>query len=345
MPGKPKVAIVILNWNGKEFLKQFLPGVIRYSKDVADVIVADNDSSDDSVEFLKGSFPEVRVIRNSENGGYAKGYNDALAQVDARYYVLLNSDIEVNDHWIDPVIGLMERDPSIAACQPKLLSFYKRDHFEYAGAAGGFIDRFGYPFCRGRIFQSMEKDEGQYDDVREVFWATGACMFVRADVYHELGGLDERFFAHMEEIDFCWRAKRKGYRIFFCPDSKVFHVGGGTLPKRSWKKTYLNMRNNNIMLFKNLPSHRLWRVFIARLVLDGIAALKFLIDGGVMDMWAVIRAHGSFYAMIPALKRERGQDYPSDISCMYRKNLVFEYFILKRRRFSQLDPGRFSMDR
>ncbi len=337
-----KVAVVILNWNGKNFLEQFLPRVIDYSKDFAEIVVADNDSSDDSVVYLQNNFPEVRIIQNEINGGFAKGYNDALAQVNAEYYILLNSDIEVTPNWIKPIIDLMDANPEIAACQPKLMSYYEREKFEYAGAAGGFIDKYGYPFCRGRLFQTLEADGGQYDDVNEIFWATGACLFVRAEIYHKLGGLDERFFAHMEEIDFCWRAKIDGYKIMFCPDSTVYHVGGGTLPKKSWKKTYLNMRNNNIMLYKNIPDDRLKKVFLARLFLDGVAAIKFLFDGGVMDMFAVVKAHWKFFFMIPELRRERWAREPEAVSKIYQKNLVYEYFLMRKKTFGELNQDLFS---
>lgn len=339
---KYKVAVVILNWNGKKFLQQFLPGVIANTKDDAVVIVADNASSDDSVEYMKEQHPDVPIVINRINGGFARGYNDALAKVDAEYYVLLNSDIEVTPNWIEPVIELMENDRSIAACQPKLMSFYRREYFEYAGAAGGYLDKYGYPFCRGRLFQTLEKDGGQYDDVKEIFWATGACMFVRADVYKKLGGLDERFFAHMEEIDFCWRAKNQGYRIMYCPNSTVYHVGGGTLPKKSWRKTYLNMRNNNIMLYKNLPENRLYKVFIARLFLDGVAAIKFLVDGGFMDMYAVVKAHWKFFGMFGKLKKERTRNTLMPVSMIFQKNLVFEYFIKRKKKFSELEQDKFS---
>ena len=338
----PRTAIVILNWNGRKFLEKFLPFVIEHSKNIAEVIIADNASSDNSVAYLKSEFPGIRIIQNNENGGFSKGYNDALAQVDADYFVLLNSDIEVTPNWIEPVIKLMESDSKIAACQPKLISYYEREKFEYAGAAGGFIDKYGYPFCRGRLFQSIEKDKGQYDDAAEVFWATGACMFVRADVYRKLGGLDERFFAHMEEIDFCWRAKNEGFKIMFCPGSVVYHVGGGTLPKKSSKKTYLNMRNNNVMLFKNLPSERLLKVYSARLILDGIAAVKFLFDGGFGDFFAVIRAHWKFFSMLPELRKERKSGVHSTVTKIYRKNLVYEYFLKGKRKFTDLKPELFS---
>ena len=337
-----EVAVVILNWNGKKFLEQFLPGVINNSKGQAEIIIADNASTDDSVSFLKTNFPDIRIIKNKINGGFARGYNDALAQIDAKYFVLLNSDIEVTPNWIQPVINLMESDKQIAACQPKLMSFYNREKFEYAGAAGGFIDKYGYPFCRGRLFQTMEGDGGQYDDDAEIFWATGACLFVRSEIYKELGGLDERFFAHMEEIDFCWRAKNQGYKIMYCPDSTVYHVGGGTLPKKSWKKTYLNIRNNNIMLYKNLPNNRLYKVFIARLVLDGIAAIKFLFDGGFMDLFAVVKAHWDFFFMIKKLKEERKKKILMPVSKIFQKNLVFEYFIKGKRKFIELNKDDFS---
>jgi len=337
-----KVAVVILNWNGKKFLEQFLPGVIENSKDHAEVIIADNASSDDSVDFLKNKFPEIKIIQNDSNGGFAKGYNDALKQIDAKYYVLLNSDIEVTVDWIKPVIDLMESDEQIAACQPKLISYYHREKFEYAGAAGGFIDKYGYPFCRGRLFQSIEADGGQYDDVCEIFWATGACIFIRADIYKNLGGLDERFFAHMEEIDFCWRAKNEGFKIMYCPDSAVYHVGGGTLPKKSWRKTYLNMRNNNIMLYKNLPQDRLFKVFIARMFLDGIAAIKFLFDGGFKDLYAVVKAHWKFFSLLPELREERKKIQHFPVSKVYQRNLVYVYFLKGKRKFSDLSQNKFS---
>ena len=232
-----RVAVVILNWNGREFLRKFLPSVIGFSQGDAEIIVADNASTDSSLEFLANEFPGIRVIQNLTNGGFAKGYNDALKQVDAEYYVLLNSDIEVTSGWIKPVIQLMDTHPEVAACQPRIRSYHSPDKFEYAGAAGGFIDHYGYPFCRGRMFQHLEADQGQYDNSCEIFWATGACMFVRAELYHQMGGLDEDFFAHMEEIDFCWRLKNAGHAIMYCPESVVYHVGGGTLPKKSSFKT------------------------------------------------------------------------------------------------------------
>jgi GT2 family glycosyltransferase len=257
--------------------------------------------------------------------------------VDAEYYVLLNSDIEVTAGWIQPIIALMDAEPEIAACQPKLRSWYEKDKFEYAGAAGGFIDRFGYPFCRGRIFFEIEQDQGQYDDPCEIFWATGACMFVRASLYHKLGGLDEDFFAHMEEIDFCWRLKAAGYKIMYCPDSVVYHIGGGTLPKSSSRKTYLNFRNNFTLLYKNLPSSKLFPVFFVRLLLDGVAGLKFLLTGGFKDMYAVTRAHVAFYRRMPSNRRKRRALHQKDVSCIYQGNLVWVHYLKGVKRFSELN--------
>ncbi len=336
-----KVAVVILNWNGKKFLEQFLPSVIKYSKDFAEIVVADNASTDDSIAFVKLNYPEITLILNESNGGFSKGYNDALKHVDAEYYVLLNSDIEVTQNWIEPVIRLMDSDPMIAACQPKLLSFYEKNKFEYAGAAGGFIDKFGYPFCRGRLFQSMEEDLGQYDDAAEIFWATGACMFVRSKYYHKYGGLDEDFFAHMEEIDFCWRMRNYGYKIMYCPDSKVYHIGGGTLPKSSARKTYLNFRNNFTLLFKNLPKNRVVPVFAVRLMLDGVAALKFLMEGGFSDFVAVTRAHFSFYKHRNFIKRKRKLQHQKPLNLIYNGSIVTDYYLKKKKKFSELDQNKF----
>jgi len=337
-----KVAVVILNWNGEYYLKKFLGNVLDNSQNgYTEVIVADNASTDNSVEWLKENHPDVRIIQNRLNEGFARGYNEVLKQVEAEYYVLLNSDVEVTPDWIEPVVQLMDNNPDVSAVQPKILAYHDRESFEYAGAAGGFIDKYGYPFCRGRFFQHMEKDTGQYDDTCEVFWATGACMFVRSKVYHELGGLDGDFFAHMEEIDFCWRMKQKGYRIMFTPESKVFHVGGGTLPKSSSFKTYLNIRNNNAMLYKNLPRKRLSKVIFMRLLLDGIAGIKFFIDGGMKELLAVIKAHLHFYKMIPRLKQKRRQINPDEVSYVYRKNIVADHYLRGKKTFSELNPKKF----
>ncbi len=337
-----KVAVVILNWNGIKFLKEFLPTVIKFSFDTAEVIVADNYSDDNSVNFLRENFPEVRIIQNKSNGGFAKGYNDALAQVEADYYILLNSDVEVTKNWISPIIKLMESDKNIASCQPKILSYHKPENFEYAGAGGGFIDKYGYPFCRGRLFQTIEKDMGQFDDTIEIFWASGACMFIRADLFHSSGGLDNDFFAHMEEIDLCWRLKNEGYKIMYCPQSVVYHVGGGTLPKSSSRKTYFNFRNNALLLFKNLPSDKLFFILFSRLFLDGIAAFKFLIEGGWKDLYAVFRAHLSFYKNFNKTRNKRNKINQKNVSDIYNSNIAIDYFIKRKKHFSNLDTLKFS---
>lgn len=337
-----KVSVVILNYNGKSFLERFLPNVIQYSNDIADIIVADNASTDDSVSFLNEKYPQVRLIQNKSNSGFSTGYNEALKLIDSEYYVLLNSDIEVTQNWISPVIKLMDSDKTIAVCQPKIRSYHEKDKFEYAGAGGGFIDKFGYPFCRGRLFNTLEKDEGQYNDSCEVFWATGACMFVRADFYHRYGGLEDSFFAHMEEIDFCWRMKNLGYRIMYCADSVIYHIGGGTLPKSSSRKTYLNFRNNLSLLLKNLPTNQVIPILLFRLSLDVIAGLKFLVEGGFTDFFAVFHAQISFAKRVPMLLKKRKLVKPQTISMIYKKNIVFEYFILKKQHFKDLHQSDFS---
>ena len=302
---KIKTAVVILNWNGKHWLEKFLPNVIQHSND-AEVIIADNNSSDDSTKFLEENYPNIRIIQNDGNYGYAKGYNLSLKQINAEYFVLLNSDIEVTKDWISPIISLMDSDRTISACQPKILDYNNKNKFEYAGASGGFIDNLGYPFCRGRIFDYLEEDKGQYNDTTEIFWATGACLFVRASHFFEINGLDEDFFAHQEEIDLCWRFKNKGYKVFVEPKSKVYHVGGGTLNVDSPYKTHLNFRNNLYMLFKNLPLSSLFKIIPIRLILDGVAALTFINkEKGIKHIKSIVKAHFYFYSQIPNLLRKR----------------------------------------
>jgi len=340
-----KTAVVILNWNGirHKHLSNFLPTVLKHSKD-AEVIVADNHSDDESLLWLKENHPEVRVIENPDNSGFSSGYNKALKQVDAEYYVLLNSDIETTENWIAPVIKMMDADPLIAAAQPKIMNQNEghRNEFEYAGAAGGYIDKYGYPFCRGRLFQYLEKDNGQYNDEKEIFWATGACMFVKAKSYHELGGLDDDFFAHMEEIDLCWRMKNKGYKIMYSGNSTVYHVGGGTLPKKYPKKTYLNFRNNLTLLFKNLPKDRLLRVYIARIFLDGVAAFKFLLEGSLMSCFAVTRAHISFLRTYSKTMKKRSLSEDKNVSEIYSGNIALDYFLKRKKLFSELPSEKFT---
>ena len=339
-----KVAVVILNYNGRKFLEEFLPNVVaNCNPALAEIVVADNASIDDSVAFMKERFSEIRLIENGCNGGFATGYNMALRQVEAQYYVLLNSDIEVTPHWIEPVIEMMDADPSIAACQPKILSYYHKEQFEYAGASGGFIDKYGYPFCRGRLFQNLETDEHQYDEPKEVFWATGACMFVRADLYHQIGGLDDSFFAHMEEIDLCWRLKNVGYKVYCCPQSWVYHIGGGTLPKNSPRKTYLNFRNNLSLLVKNLPKRRVHRVILYHIFLDWVAAFKFLFEGCAKDFLMVFKAHWDFYKRLKELRKKRCYSEHKLVSCIYRKNIVFESIIRGKKKFSDLKESDFTL--
>ena len=334
-----KTAIVILNYNGQKFLEKFLPEVIRYSSDDAEIWVADNCSTDNSVKLLNEKFPEtVKIIENKHNGGFATGYNEALAEIEADYYILLNSDIEVTEGWVSPLVDLMESDKTIGACQPKIRSYFEKSKFEYAGASGGYIDKLGYPFCRGRIFQSLETDNGQYNNPVEIFWATGACMITRSELFHNLR-FDDDFFAHMEEIDYCWRMKSLGFKVMVCPSSVVYHVGGGTLPTGSAKKTYLNFRNNFILMYKNLPIKRLKRVMTIRLFLDGVAAIKFLAQGGVADFWAVVRAHFYFYKNHSHIKQKRRNTIKNNVSQIYLGNIVSEHYIGRKKVFTQLTKG------
>ncbi len=333
-----KTAVVILNYNGKYFLEKFLPSVIAYTED-AQIVVADNCSTDGSAEMVLQQFPQIRLIRNASNEGYAGGYNQALRQVDAEYYVLLNSDVEVTPRWLSPLVAFMDSHPHVAACQPKLKEYGRKTHFEYAGAAGGFIDYLGYPFCRGRIFQEMEADAGQYEDTRPVFWASGACMVVRASVYWKLGGLDAAFFAHMEEIDLCWRMHNTGYQVFYCAESTIFHVGAGTLNAENPRKTFLNFRNSLAMLYKNLPTSRLVFVIFARLILDGIAGAIFLLQKKPTHCWAIVKAHFNFYKKIPFWMKQRQNTIRKKESfdgIVSPKSIVWSYFVRKKKRFSEL---------
>ncbi len=341
-----KVAVVILNWNGKKFLEKFLPYVVSYNTSYSQLIVADNASTDDSITFLKTNYPQIKIIQNVTNGGFAKGYNDALKHVDAEYYVLLNSDVEVTENWLEPLIKLMDTDETIAACQPKIKSYTHKNRFEYAGAAGGFIDKFGYPFCRGRILDNIEEDNGQYNDNREVFWATGACLFIRASCFHQQEGFDEDFFAHMEEIDLCWRLKNVGYKIMYCADSTVYHVGGGTLNKLSPQKTFLNFRNNLILLCKNHASQYFVIKLFIRFVMDGIAGIKFLLSGETGHLIAIIKAHFSFYSSFAKTLRKRKklklQIKQYTTSAVYLHSIIADYFIRGKKTFKEIDlKGRF----
>lgn len=336
------VAVVILNWNGVEFLKEFLGKVIDRSGD-AQIIVADNASTDNSVEFVRENHPAVRIIENSENGGFAKGYNDALKQVKTRFYVLLNSDIEVTENWLFPLYDCM-KDESISGCQPKILAFKNKGNFEHAGASGGFIDKNYFPFCRGRIFHSVEEDKGQYDNPMEIFWATGAAMMIRSEVFHEHGGFDEDFFAHMEEIDLCWRIKKRGGKFMVVPDSLLYHVGGGALPYSSPRKTLLNFRNGLVMLIKNHEGMLFPKLFW-RMTLDGLAAYSFLLKGEFKNFWAVFKAHLHVYTKLRTHLRKRNAIKRSsthfNAAGIYRGNIIWNFYAKKVRRFSDLNQRLF----
>jgi len=319
-----KIAVVILNWNGVKLLEQFLPSVIQFSPE-ATIYVADNASTDGSIQFVQDNYPSVNIVQNKSNKGFAGGYNDALQHINAEFYALVNSDIEVTENWLQPILKTFASEPSTAIIQPKILDFKRKDYFEYAGAAGGFIDKYGYPFCRGRIFDTLEKDNGQYNDATEIFWASGACFFIRSKVYKELNGFDEDFFAHQEEIDLCWRAINKGHIIKYISESIVYHVGGATLQQSNPQKTFLNFRNSLLMLTKNLPQKNLLTVIFSRLVLDGIAGVKFIFSGQFAHCWAIIRAHFTFYCLFSKNfnKREKKQ-----ISTYFKtKSVVYGYYV------------------
>lgn len=334
----PLVAIVILNWNGKKYLQQFLPFVLASTYANKRVIVADNASTDDSVNFLQQHFPQVEILVNPGNEGYAKGYNMALKQVKSDYYVLLNNDVEVTPDWIEPVIELMQSDAAIAACQPKLLCYHDRQKFEFAGASGGWLDELGYPFARGRIFDVLETDTGQYDNAEPCFWASGAAMFVKAETWHQTGGLDEFFFAHQEEIDFCWRLQLAGYKVYVQPKSVVYHVGGGTLAKGNNLKTFLNFRNNLIMLVKNLPAAKAFSTILKRLLLDAIAAWKGLLTGNAGFFIAILRAHVFFFKWL--LSGKKGNVFPlskrGKPGGWYAASVVWQHFVKGKKRFSEI---------
>ncbi len=329
-----KVAVVILNWNGKDLLEKFLPSVVAFSKE-ATVYVADNASTDDSVSFVSENFKTVKIIQNKVNGGYAKGYNDALKNLSENIFVLLNSDVEVTENWLQPVISEFEKDTSAVAAQPKIIDYKNKEYFEYAGAAGGFIDKYGYPYCRGRIFNTLEKDKGQYDTVSEIFWASGACLFVKAEAFRKAGELDEDYFAHQEEIDLCWRLQSKGGKILCVGASKVYHVGGATLAAQNPKKTFYNFRNSLLNLLKNSKGTCTFCSIFVRMVLDGIAAFQFLFQGKPRHFMAVVKAHLSFYGLLPKFLKKRKEN-ASQLKYFKTKSIVFQYFILKKKHFDKL---------
>ncbi|HEY4062973.1 MAG TPA: glycosyltransferase family 2 protein [Puia sp.] len=334
----PTIAIVILNFNGRTYLEKFLPFVTASLIPGAEIIVADNASTDDSIVFLREKYPRLRIISLDRNYGFAGGYNEALQQVSSDYYVLLNSDVEVSPGWLGPVIDLMENDPTIGACQPKILMYDHKDSFEYAGAAGGWLDYLGYPFARGRIFDVCEQDRGQYDAAKPVFWASGAALFIRAPLYHGLGGLDNYFFAHQEEIDLCWRMQLAGHKVYCCPASVVYHVGGGTLPKGNERKVFLNFRNNLIMLAKNLPPEQLiWKIPY-RFLLDSVSAWKSLFSGEAIYFWAILEAHLAFMKWVVGgrgksvfPKKRRGK-----LQGWYTRSIVWQYFVAGKKTFTEI---------
>lgn len=326
-----KIAVVILNWNGRDLLDKFLPSVVQYSPQ-ADVYVADNASTDDSVAFVKANFPSVKIIQNPSNSGYAGGYNQALKSVDAEIYALVNSDIEVTENWLNPILEKFQNEPQTAIIQPKILDYKNKEYFEYAGAAGGFIDRYGYPFCRGRIFETIEKDQGQYDDETEIFWASGACFFIRKSVFDSLGGFDTDFFAHQEEIDLCWRAFNTGAQIKYTSKSVVYHVGGATLQQGNPKKTFLNFRNSLLMLVKNLPKSSLYGVIFIRLCLDGLAGIQLLLQGKPRHTAAIIKAHFAFYSLFSSAYKKRNVN---QLPFYFRtKSVIWRYFVQNKTTFT-----------
>lgn len=331
---KNKVAIVILNWNGVNLLEKYLPSVVKYSPE-ATIYVADNNSTDNSISFLLENFPSVNIIQNKDNFGFAGGYNVALENVEEEFYALINSDVEVTENWLQPIIKLFENEPKTAIIQPKILDYKNKDYFEYAGAGGGFIDKFGYPYCRGRVFMTLEKDTHQYDDVSTIFWATGACFFIRKSVFQSLNGFDSDFFAHQEEIDLCWRAFNQNHTVRYCGFSTVYHLGGATLETSNPKKTFLNFRNSLLILVKNLPANQILPIVFFRLILDGIAGIRFLIMGKFKHFFAILKAHFSFYSLISRISKKRVKVKPRKYYSI--PSIVFAYYIKKQRYFTDLN--------
>jgi GT2 family glycosyltransferase len=326
------IAVVILNWNGVQLLEQFLPSIIAFSPE-ATIYVADNASTDESISFVEKHYPTIKIVKNTDNFGFAQGYNEALKHIDAEIYALVNSDIEVTANWLSPIIDTFKNEPQTAIVQPKILDFKNKKYFEYAGAAGGYIDKFGYPYCRGRLFETVEEDKGQYDDEREIFWASGACFFIRSYVYKELHGFDDDFFAHQEEIDLCWRAINKGYTIKYNYKSVVYHVGGATLKQGNPKKTYLNFRNSLLMLTKNVPKESLYAVLFSRMILDGIAGLQFIFQGKFSHFSAILKAHYSFYTLFSRTYKKRGSFQTKKYYNI--KSIVYQYYVICGKVFAK----------
>ncbi len=338
---QPSVSVVILNFNTRNLLEKLVPFALKTDYPNFEVVVADNGSTDGSEEMIRAKFPEVKLIAFESNHGFAEGYNKALAQLDTDYWVLLNSDVEVDPKWVTPMVELLESNPKIGAAQPKIKDYNQREYFEYAGASGGWIDKYAYPFCRGRIFNHLEKDEAQYNDAVKTFWASGAALMIRPELFKTVGGLDGDFFAHMEEIDLCWRVQNAGYEIWVCPESTVYHMGGGTLDAQSARKTFLNFRNNLALITKNMVASEWIKVFLIRLVLDGVAGAKFLLDGKAGFTAAIVKAHWSFFLKLPHWWRKR-KDVPKQqrlraLNGVYDRSIVASHFIEKVKTFDRLD--------
>lgn len=330
-----KTAIVILNWNGKQLLEQFVPSIVQYTSEDATIYIADNASTDDSLSFIRKHYPAIEIIENHSNGGYAKGYNDALQEIEADICCLINSDVAVTENWLTPIVEVFEQQPNTAIIQPKILDYKDKNLFEYAGAGGGFIDLFGYPYCRGRVFHSLEEDKGQFNDTVPIFWASGACFFIRTRVFKQLNGFDEDYFAHQEEIDLCWRVQNEGYDVYYVGGSTVYHVGGATLQESNPRKTFLNFRNSLFTVLKNAPKQWVLFIVLSRLLLDGIAGIKFFLELRPIHTWAIIKAHGSFYRQLFHFinKRKRLQKkYEYNL----HTSIVWQYFVLARKKFGAL---------
>lgn len=323
-------ALVVLNWNGKKLLETFLPALVQFSPQ-ANLYVIDNASTDGSQALIQTSFPSVKLIQNAGNYGYAQGYNVGLVGIEEPILILINSDIEVTENWLPPIAALFDAEPELALVQPKILDYKNKAYFEYAGAAGGYIDKYGFPYCRGRIFDTIEKDEGQYDDIETIFWASGACLFIRNEVFQTLGGFDEDFFAHQEEIDLCWRAQNRGYHIKYCGFSTVYHVGGATLNYENPRKTYLNFRNSLMMMYKNLPARHKFSTLFIRLCLDGLAGIRFMVMFKPKHCWAIIRSHFAFYKRIPKLKNKI--EFININNYFTEKSVIYSYFVCRKKNF------------
>jgi GT2 family glycosyltransferase len=336
----PKLAIVVLSYNGKDLLEKFLPPILATRTSYAEVYVVDNASTDGTYEFLQERFPEIRIIKLLVNKGFTNGYVESLPFIEAEYYVLISSDVEVAPGWIDPIINLMDSDPTIGICQPKIKSYNQKTQFEYSGAAGAYIDKYGYPFCRGRIFFTVEEDNNQYEDSREVFWCSGACMFIRSEVYHTIGGFDNEYYAHMEDIDLSWRVKNAGYKVMVCPPAVVYHVGGHIISYGSPAKIFRNFKNGLIMMVKNLPEGQVWNKLFFRLLLDNIAAIRALLNGNTNEYKAIVRAHMQFYTGLPHWLKKRKEALPKvknpNNSGVYNHSIVWQYFVKKKDTFDKL---------